>query len=218
MNTTAQYVKKHWFWIVVNLLALIPLMRVIRGLAFGDFIDPIGEITDITGYAALVLLVLSLAATPIVTVTGFRKAATVRKSLGLQGFMYVSLHLLVFIGLDYGFSLDLILGDALLSKRYVIVGFVTFLLLLPLAITSTKGWMKRLGKNWKRLHRLVYLAVPLAVLHYVWVEKVPVEPAIWGIVVTLLLIARIPSIRRRLNDLRRKLDGSRASKLRTSTT
>ena len=84
---------------------------------------------------------------------------TARKPLGLYAFLYASLHLLNFIGIDYGFSLRAFLDDALLQKRFMIVGFSAFLILLPLAITSTKGWMKRLGRNWKRLHQLVYLAL-----------------------------------------------------------
>lgn len=201
------YLKKHWLWIVINVAALVPLARVIWDYVNGNMIDPIGEMTDVTGYTALILLVASLAVTPILSVTGYRKVATVRKSLGLQGFMYVSLHLLVFIVLDYGLNLNLILGDAILSKRFVLVGFGSFLILIPLAITSTKWWIKRLGKNWKRLHRLVYLAVPLGVFHYFLVEKIPAEPLVWGTVVGLLLIARVPVVRKRLNAVRQLVDG-----------
>ena len=209
MNNITKYIQKHWLWILANIGAIVPLIYIVWSIFSGNFIDPIGESTNWTGYTALVLLVLSLAVTPLVTITGYRKLATLRKSLGLQGFMYVTLHLLVFIGLDYGFSLALIFGDALLTKRYVLVGFAAFLILLPLAITSTKGWMKRLGRNWKKLHRLVYIAVPLAVLHYFWVQKVPVQPVIYGIVVTLLLLARVPRIRKQLNMVRQKLDGGK---------
>ena len=205
MNTKT-YLKKHWLWIIINIAALAPLGKLVWDYVGGNMIDPIGEMTDVTGYTGLALLAASLAVTPILSLTGYRKVATVRKSLGLQGFLYVTLHLLVFIALDYGLNLNLILGDAILSKRFVLVGFGSFLLLLPLAITSTKWWMKRLGKNWKRLHRLAYLAVPLGVFHYFLVEKIPVEPFIWGAVVGLLLIARIPSVRKRLNAVRQLVD------------
>lgn len=187
---------------LANVAAAWPLAQLLWQWFTGYMIDPIGEMTDITGYAGLVLLVLSLACTPLLTLTGFRKVNTVRKSLGLWGFAYVTLHMLVFIALDYGLNLDFILDDAVLSKRYVIVGFAAFLLLLPLAITSTKWWMKRLGRNWKRLHQLVYVAVPLGALHYIWVEKVPVEPVVWATVIGLLLLARVKVVRTRLQQLR----------------
>ena len=97
------------------------------------------------------MLVASLAITPINIVTGWRQIIPARKPLGLYAFLYAALHLLNFVGMDYGFSLQAFLDDALLQKRYMIVGFSAFFILLPLAITSTKGWMKRLGRNWKRL-------------------------------------------------------------------
>lgn len=201
------YLKKHWLWLLVTSAALVPLLLVIWHFFAGNIIDPVAAFTNRTGYMGLVLLVLSIAITPLVTLTGWRKLGTVRKSLGLLGFIHIALHLFVFIGLDYGFNLDLILGDAIFSKRYIMVGFASFLILLPLAITSTKGWMKRLGKRWKRLHRLVYLAVPLGVLHFIWVEKVPIESSIYGVIVVLLLLARVPSIRQQINQLRYRLEG-----------
>lgn len=211
MNAKA-YLKKHWLWIIVNFIALVPLAKLLWDFVNGYLIDPIGELTNVTGYVGLILLVLSLAITPLISVTGFRKAATVRKSLGMQGFLYVSLHLFVFVVLDYGLNFELIFGDSLLSKRYVLFGFSAFLLLVPLAITSTRGWMKRLGKNWKRLHRLIYLAVPLGVIHFILIEKVPVEPVIWALVVGLLLVARIPSVRKRLTAFQKLLDRTKEKK------
>ena len=205
------YLKKHWLWLIVNICALIPLLLVLWDFFAGNLIDPVLDFTNRTGYMGLLLLVLSIAVTPLVTVTGWRKLGTLRKSLGLQGFMHIALHLLVFVGLDYGFNLDLIFGDALLSKRYILVGLTAFLLLLPLAITSTKGWMKRLGKRWKPLHRLVYLAVPLGVLHFIWVEKVPVESSIYAVIVALLLISRLPRVRKQLTKIRQLLDGKQGS-------
>lgn len=201
-----QYLEKNWFLLAVHVASLVPLAWLLWDFFMGNLIDPLGEITNRTGYTALVLLVLSLAATPLNTLTGFRKLVQARKWFGLYGFFYVVLHLFTFIGLDYAFNFDYIFGDALLSKRYVLVGFAAFLLLIPLAITSTKGWQKRLGRNWKRLHKLIYLIVPLAVLHYVWVEKIPIEPSIYGAVVALLLVARIPPVRKGLNSVRKLLD------------
>jgi sulfoxide reductase heme-binding subunit YedZ len=123
--------------------------------------------------------------------------------------MYVCLHFLIFVGLDYGFD-PALLYEAIFEKKYALVGFATFLILLPLAITSTKGWMKRLGKNWKRLHRWVYLAGLLAVVHYVWLVKSDIrEPLIYGGIVVLLLLARVPALRRAMTHLRSRLTKAR---------
>jgi len=191
---------------VVHLGSWVPL-----GLILLDYfrdnltINPIQDITFRTGKAALVLLVLSLAATPANTLLGFRPALKIRRALGLYAFMYVALHFLVFIGLDYGFDLSLI-WEAIFEKRYALVGFATFLILLPLAITSTKGWMARLGKKWKKLHRLVYLAACLAVIHYVWLVKADTrEPWAFGGIVLFLLAVRLPSIRRWASSQRARI-------------
>jgi sulfoxide reductase heme-binding subunit YedZ len=128
----------------------------------------------------------------------------VRRALGLYAFMYAGLHFLTFVGLDYGFDFDL-LGQGILDQRYVLVGFAAGLLLLPLAITSTQGWQKRLGKNWKRLHRLVYLSSILAIVHFMWLAKDNREPLRYGVVVALLLIMRIPGIRKAIRNARYRL-------------
>jgi sulfoxide reductase heme-binding subunit YedZ len=118
--------------------------------------------------------------------------------------MYVGLHLLIFAGWDYGFDLRL-LGPAIFTQRFVIVGLVTFLILLALAVTSTPAWQKRLGKNWKRLHQLFYLAAVLDIVHFLLLVKDTRRPLRYGVVVALLLIARIPPIRKALAALRRFL-------------
>ncbi len=181
------------FQIATHIGSLIPLALLIWDY-FNDHltVNPIQAITFRTGKTALVLLVLALACTPLNTLFGFREALKVRRTLGLYAFFYVCLHFLTFVWLDYGLDLGLIF-DAVAKKRYALVGFTAFLLLLPLAITSTKGWQKRLGKNWKMLHRLVYVAAPLAVVHYVWLVKADIrQPLAFGAVVLLLLLARVP--------------------------
>lgn len=205
MKTVQNYIRKHWFWLLATIGGLIPLAQLALGLWQGRWVDPIAETTSRTGSAAILMLVLSLACTPINTVFGFRPALTARKPLGLYAFLYAALHLLNFIGMDYGFSVRAFLDDALLQKRFMIVGFAAFLILLPLAITSTKGWMKRLGRNWKRLHQLVYVAGILAVLHYLWLVKIDITwPLIYGAIVAVLLVLRLPVIRRWINALRPK--------------
>ena len=105
--------------------------------------------------------------------------------------------------MDYGLGLSLI-WDAIAKKRFVLVGFAAFLILVPLAITSTKGWMRRLGKNWKRLHYGVYLAAVLVIVHFVWLVKVDIRrPLLYGAVVALLLAFRLPPVRRWVAKLRR---------------
>jgi sulfoxide reductase heme-binding subunit YedZ len=157
--------------------------------------NPIQDVTLRTGKAALIFLVLSLAATPVNFLFRYPPALAVRKALGLYAFFYVSLHLLIFVGWDYVWDPNLI-AEAILEKRYALVGFVSFLILLPLAITSTKGWQKRLGKKWKRLHRWVYLAAGLAIVHYVWLVKSDIrEPLAYGAVLGLLLLLRVPVVK-----------------------
>ena len=197
--------KARWLQILTHVAALLPFALLAWDYWQGRFfIDPVREITTRTGKTALILLILSLACTPMNMIFGFKQALRVRRALGLYAFMYAGLHFLTFLGLDYGFDLHLIRQD-ILDQRYVLVGFAAGLLLLPLAITSTKGWQKRLDKNWKRLHRLVYLAGILAIVHFVWLVKDIREPLRYGAVVALLLILRIPVIRRAVSNARYQL-------------
>lgn len=206
MTTLRTYVRENWLWLVANIGAAIPLLWLLWDQWQDNLsINPIDDYTDRTGSTAIILLLLSLAVTPVQTVTGWRKVSTVRKSLGLWAFTYAVLHFLVFVGLDYAFSLRFILLDGLPSKPYILVGLSALLILLPLALTSTKGMQKRLGKNWKKLHRWVYAAGVLAVIHFIWASKLAFgEPTIYAIILTLLLVARIPRVRTWLSQLRPK--------------
>ena len=133
-------------------------------------VNPIQDLTQRTGKIALIFLVSSLACTPINTVFGFKPALKVRRALGLYAFVFATSHGLILVGLDYGFDWFLLQLE-ILDKRYILVGLSAFLILLLLAITSFRWWMRRLGKYWKWLHRLVYLAGILVVLHYRLGEK-----------------------------------------------
>ena len=207
MNKIEHYLAKNWFWLVVNLAAFLPLALLAWDYAFDNLsVNPIDDFTDRTGKAAIILLLASLACTPANTVFGFRKALTVRKSLGLWAFVYAALHLMVYIGLDYALDWNLIVQDALLEKRFIIVGLTALLIMLPLAITSTRGWMRRLGRNWKRLHQLVYVAGMLAVIHFLLLVKADrTEPLIYAIVLSVLLLLRAPRVRRTMVDWRRQI-------------
>jgi sulfoxide reductase heme-binding subunit YedZ len=194
-----------WLQILVHVVALLPLVLLVWQYWQGLFlVDPVREITTTTGKTALILLVLSLAVTPIYIISGYKPVLRVRRALGLYSFLYVSLHFLTFIGLDYQFDFDLIAG-AIFDQRFVLAGFVTGLLLLPLALTSTKGFQKRLGKHWKLVHRLVFLAVILDLIHYAWLVKDIREPLRYAAVVALLLVLRIPRVRAAASQLRHRL-------------
>lgn len=201
--------KVNWLKIAVHIGALIPIALTIWNFWRGQLsVNPIQDVTFLTGWYALVLLILSLACTPLNTFLGWRWVLPLRKLFGLYAFLYASLHFLIFVGLDYGFDLELI-WLTILEKRYVLVGFTAFLLLIPLAITSTKGWMRRLGKDWKRLHRLVYFISPLVIVHFVWLVKSDIRrPLAYGAVIALLLILRLPSVRRTGSRLRSRLGRS----------
>lgn len=197
------WLKNNWLRVTVHLGAWLPLVWMGVDAFQGNLTaNPIQAAILRTGKPALVLLISSLACTPLSSIFKLRQALLVRRTLGLYAFFYASLHFLIFLGLDYGFNLPL-LQEAIFEKRFALVGFSAWIILLPLAMTSTKGWMKRLGKNWKHLHRLVYLAGILAVVHFVWLVKSDIrEPLSWGAVLLLLLIARISWVRRRVMALR----------------
>ena len=189
--------KRNYIQILVHIGAWIPL-----ALGLWDFWnvnlgpDPIREVTLRTGKTALTLLMLSLACTPINTLFKFKPVLKLRRPLGVYSFMYASIHFSIFIGVDYFFNWEQIV-EALFEKRYAIVGLTTGLILLPLAITSTKGWKRRLKKNWKRLHKLAYAAGVLAVIHYIWlVKQGVVEPWFWAGGLLILLSLRVKQVKR----------------------
>jgi sulfoxide reductase heme-binding subunit YedZ len=187
----------------VHIGALIPLILLLWDFYTDNLTaDPVQNVTLRTGKTALVVLILTLAVTPINTVFGFRSVLRVRRALGLYSFLYVGLHFLTFIGLDYVFNLNLIY-EAIFEKRYALVGFAAGMIMIPLALTSTKGWMKRLGKTWTRIHQFVYLAALLGALHYVWLVKSDIrEPLIYAGVIIILLILRVPVVRKNVTRLR----------------
>lgn len=200
-----------WLRVAVHPLALLPLALLVLDALLGRLtVNPIQDLTLRTGKAALVLLLLCLACTPAALLFGWKGAGALRKPLGLYSFLYVCLHLLVFVAVDYGLDAGLI-WEAVAEKRYVLAGFAGFLLLLPLALTSTRGAMRRLGRWWKPLHRLIYLAAIAAVLHYLWLSKLPYQPLLFGAALLVLLALRLPPVRRRVRALRESRRGNEAS-------
>lgn len=170
--------------------------------------NPIQALEQRTGIQALTFLLLSLACTPLSWLFSWKELLVRRKALGLYGFMYAFIHLFIFLGLDYGFNLVSILRDTS-TKAYIILGLAAFLLLFPLAVTSFKSMMKKLGRNWKRLHRLVYVISPLVVFHFLLSVKGNIgrlqgnilQPLIYGSITVLLLIFRLPKVKTGLINL-----------------
>jgi sulfoxide reductase heme-binding subunit YedZ len=197
-----QFIRRHWPHLV-HPAALAPLALLLWDFTQNQLtINPIQEATQRTGLTALVLLVLSLACTPLNTLTGWKRVLTLRRPLGLYAFMYAAFHFTIFVLIDYGLDPELI-WEAVAEKPFVLVGLSALLLLTPLAITSTKGWKRRLGRNWKLLHRLVYVAAPLVILHYLWVVKADLrEPLLYGAAVAALLVLRLPAVRTWASRLR----------------
>jgi methionine sulfoxide reductase heme-binding subunit len=153
--------------------------------------NPISEITNETGVWTLRFLALTLAITPLRRATGWNVLVRFRRMLGLFAFFYGSLHFLTYVWLDQFFALDDILKD--IAKRpFITVGFTAFVLMVPLAVTSTAGWIRRLGgRRWNQLHRLVYASACLGVIHYYWLVKADVaRPVRYGLIVGGLLFAR----------------------------
>jgi sulfoxide reductase heme-binding subunit YedZ len=196
--------------IVMHLGALFPLARLLFDLAAGGLSpNPIQDFEQRTGRAAVTLLLLSLACTPLNTLFGWRELLLRRRALGLYAFLYAAIHVLVFIDLDYGLDWKLIL-EAVVQKRFILAGAIAFLLLLPLAVTSFDYWVKRLRRNWKRLHQVVYIVGPLVILHFAWARKGDIfrlqgdvlQPFIYGLILVLLLVLRIPPVRKAIASFR----------------
>ncbi|MES2365824.1 MAG: protein-methionine-sulfoxide reductase heme-binding subunit MsrQ [Pseudomonadota bacterium] len=175
------------------LVALVPLLRLIwLGINDGLGANPIEFITHSTGTWTLIGLLATLSITPLRKFTGWNWLIRLRRMLGLFAFFYASLHFMTYIWLDQFFDINTIVKDVI-KRPFITVGFLAFVLLIPLAVTSTNSMMKRLGgKNWQRLHRLIYVIATLAVVHYWWLVKKDItQPLIYAVVLALLLGIRV---------------------------
>jgi sulfoxide reductase heme-binding subunit YedZ len=206
-------------WLVAALslapLAIIALQAVTDTLTA----NPVQAATIRTGKIALILLVISLACTPVNKLLGWRWPLKIKRATGIYGWLYVAVHLGIFV-YDNGYlegAIDLMsVYTATFDKRFALIGFVAFVLLTPLMVTSSKAWQKRLGKRWKSLHKLVYVAVPLGVLHFALLVKSisgRPEPVIWGVVVGILLLVRLKAVKSRSMGAR---GGSRSAAVAAS--
>jgi sulfoxide reductase heme-binding subunit YedZ len=190
----------------MHLYAWSAIILLIFDFATGNISpNPIQELEQRTGRHALVLLVLSLLCTPLNTLFKWSEPIKRRRALGLYSFMYAVIHVIIFADLDFGLAWSTLIKEVV-EKPRLIVGAIAFFLLIPLAITSFDVWKKRLKKNWKRLHQVVYFIGPLVVLHYLWSKKGDIlslqgeilKPMIFGLVVAIFLILRIPRVRKAL--------------------
>lgn len=201
------WLRRNWLWLLTHLLALTPLLLLLINYLRADLtFDPIRYVMLRTGEVGLILLVLALACTPVNILLGWRQAVQIRRPLGVYGFLYVTLHLLVYAVWENELDLRLI-GRDLGERRAMSVGLIAFAALLPLAITSTHSWQRRLGARWRALHRLVYLATPLSVLHFYWLDRdFKGEPLTYAALVALLLVVRLSPVRQVIGRLRRAVN------------
>lgn len=173
--------------------SLLPLVLMAHGALTGNLgANPIERILNQTGLLALILLLASLALTPLRLLSSWTWPARLRRLLGLLAFTYALLHFLTYAVLDRGLQLGALAED--IAKRpFITVGFVALVLLIPLAVTSTKGSVRRLGyQKWQRLHQLVYLAAALGILHFIWrVKRDATEPFIYAALLVCLFAVRI---------------------------
>jgi methionine sulfoxide reductase heme-binding subunit len=194
----------------VHIAAWIPLVVLIVDAANNNLtFNPIQAATQRTGDTAIILLGLSLACSPLSTYSGWKDAIKLRRALGLYAFMYAALHFYLFVGADFNFQLRFIVPE-FLQKYYLWAGLPAFLVLCALAATSFRWAMRRMGKNWKRLHRYIYLGAILVVAHLALVIKGDFfrlggdvwKPVVAAIIIGSLLIVRIPPVRRGLLSLK----------------
>ena len=183
---------KTYFKPSVFLLSTIPFIIISYKIFLNKLgPEPIKEITHHTGEWTLLFIIFTLAMSPLKQITNMNIWISVRRMLGLFAFFYASLHMLTYVGLDYRFDMNEISKD-ILTKRFIFVGFAAWLLLVPLALTSSKKMMSILKQYWKKLHRLIYLIALLGVTHFIWLVKKDVtEPLIYLLIILFLLAFRI---------------------------
>ena len=178
---------------IVFLAGLGPFLWLVYNAFWGDLgVNPVETITNETGIWTLRLLAVTIAITPIRWLTKWNPIINLRRMIGLFAFFYGTIHFLIYFILDRSLMFDG-LWDDIVKRPYITVGFTAFVLMIPLAITSTKGWIRRLGgQRWNLLHKLVYVSASLGVLHYWWKVKLDVtNPMIYGIIVAILLGWRV---------------------------
>ncbi len=213
MGTTTTTTKNNppidWLRIAIHVIGLARIFQLVVLWLLDDLTaNPIQFIEQRLGRTAILMLLLTLAVTPLVTLAGWKQIGRFRKTLGMYAFLYFGLHFLTFAVFDYQFNLGEILR-LMIEKPFILAGVAAGIILALLAITTAKYWKKRLGKNWKTLHRLVYLAGILAMLHYLLAQKGALGtgnilmPVIGFAVLAVLLVVRVPIVKDWLISLKR---------------
>ena len=177
---------------LVLLLGLMPFCLLVWDSVTGGLsVNPVEDITHRTGDWALRFILVALAVTPVRWISGWNPIIRYRRMVGLLAFFYASLHFSTYIVFDHFFDVSSIFEDVA-ERKYVTAGFVGFVLMLPLAITSTQGWIRRLGKRWSLLHRLIYVVAIAGVVHFLWLVKLEnSEPLVYAAVLAVLLGSRL---------------------------
>ena len=201
--------------VVLWLGALAPSGWLANGLYRGGLgANPVETLTHVTGMTTLVLLLVTLSVTPLRVLSGWNPVIRLRRPLGLFAFFYACLHFLIWFVFYNLANLQYMLEDVA-ERPYITVGFTAFLILIPMAVTSTKGWIRRLGKRWSRLHRGIYFAATLGVVHFYWLVKADTRlPLLLGLCLLVLLGLRAPALARKRSVSRSSSEGARS----TSTT
>ena len=178
--------------IFVFLLCLWPLYSIIYQIFYNNLgAEPVDKIINHFGEWTLIFILLTLSMSPLKRITNSTVWIKFRRMLGLFVFFYASIHLLSYVGLDYRFDFQPILSDVL-KKKFVFIGFAAWLLLIPLAITSSNKMMKILKHNWKKIHKLIYVIGIFGVLHFIWLSKtIFFKPLIFLVILIILLLFRI---------------------------
>jgi methionine sulfoxide reductase heme-binding subunit len=200
------WIKQNWHRLLAHIAALAPLGVLGLNYLLGSLPLNLNRYLMLrAGTIGLILLVASLACTPINILFGWPRILQIRRALGLYGVMYIVSHLLVYAILDNELNFNFIWRD-IWERPSMLVGLLGFVVLIPLVITSTKGWQRRLGPRWRALHKLVFVATPLSILHYYWLDRDFVTaPLTYAAIAGLLLLLRLPPVRRAIVQARYRL-------------
>ena len=182
---------RNYIKISIFFLSLLPILIIFYQIIFNQLgPEPVKEITHVTGNWTLRFIIITLAMTPLQKFTKLNFWISYRRMFGLFVFFYASAHMMTYVGIDYRFDLSSI-GDDIIKKKFIFAGFLAWLLLVPLALTSSKRMIRLLRDKWKKLHKLIYIISLLGIIHYLWLVKVvTVEPLIYLIIIVILLTLR----------------------------
>lgn len=191
MPRERRWLRRNWQRVLVHGACIVALAYVAYFYLYVELATPVRFVMLRTGTIGLILLVASFACTPVARWLHWQGAVQIRRALGLYGFLFILLHLFAYAYGDNELDWELFVRD-LGERRSMLIGTTAFVLLIPLALTSTRGWQRRLGRRWKILHWLIYLAIPLAVLHYLLLDRdIITLPLLYAFVVAVLFALRI---------------------------